>query len=747
MCKNCIKHKAECDYSLKLSWGGRPYKKPRIEGSTFTVVSSTRNSPDLQDVIPESDSILDYEEAEADMGSVKPAFNNIAKIFKPSPLQEEVNDESFIMETPSVHYLPTYKPRIKSAKPAPVVKPKQKPQPEPEPESEPEMEPEPEPEPELEPILKIEMEDQDQSFLALSEIPFGNFPLDMDLYDFSKDFTQSEELALGGSSYHTALMQIPLRNQVYDDHVFDLERVDETEDIIAIPRPLDTFPDILKEVPLYRDLFHHFIHVTADLLVPAPTLYPQNPFRTLLPSMALSTPHLLDLILAYSATHRARFLSQETPVHIISRLLGRVFDGLTRSLENGREAQSDATLTTAIMLSSYEILTGAADASWKKHLHGARDIVMARGLAQPFMGGQDSHSVHDMISALSPGFDESKVLGPKSLSIARTGNASETDVSYFLVRWFAYIDVIAGLSSPKASALMTANENMAQLWALHDWSLARLKEKGIEEILGSHLPGTWSLDSLPVKIDFLLGMDLDMLPVFSKVTHLARQRRLLRAQENMSDTFLALPHSSSSISAATREFQALSSEALELADLIISFCDAYEMRRREYVNNAVADVVAKNLRGSVSSLSSDEEISIPPTLEQLPVQVQTYSQLCVLNTTFCYSALIQLYRRVLDLPTRHSLVQGVVQRMTELFDLHIPLGSPVESCMSFPIFATACEVIDPVERKKFWVRMKRMERFGVGHVGLATATVELVWKKNVSWVDIMEQNGWEIVLA
>lgn len=707
----------------------------------------------------------------ADMGTVKTAFKNIATIFVASPLQEEVNDSSFIMETPSIHYLPTYK--VKKG-PKTLVKQEIIQQPvEPNEELDvdsTERESVRQESAEVESVeqsspakshYKTEDEDiierkQDHGPLVedidilpnldFAENSYTPLTMDLDLYDFSKDFTVSDELSLGGSSYHNALMTLPLRDRITDS--FKPESPDASEeDVISIPRPLETFPDILVDVPLYRDLFHHFIHVTANVLVPAPNFYPQNPFRTLLPAMALSTPHLLDLILAYAAAHRARFLHQETPVHVISRLLGRVFAGLTKSLENQKEAQSDTTLTTAIMLSSYEILTGAGDTSWKKHLHGARDIVVARGMLTPFL--QRERSIHDMIQEFTAEDVEGpQVLGPQSLGLLRSSTKEETDVSYFLIRWFAYIDVIGALSSAKATALVSTNENMAQLWALHDWSIARLKERGIEEILGSG--GVFVADRLPVKIDFLLGMDLDMLPVFSKVTHLARQRRLVHEKYDANRILELHPDE---VEARNRAIQEIASEALELADLIISFCDACELRRKQYVNNAIAEELAKRTRrgsnGSVRSNQSSDDPSSGPTItiEQLSNQVQTYSQLCVMNTTFCYAVLIQLYRRVLHLETHHELVQNVVCHITELLDMHIPQGSPVESCMSFPIFTTACEVLDPIVREKFWLRMTKMERFGVGPIQKARATMELSWQRNVPWVDILEENNWEIVFA
>lgn len=789
------------------------------------------------------------------MGKLDSTLKGLASVFTPTPLQKAVTSMSFVIEDPSIHYSTKLKFTLPSeSTPLPfcsdmdtfdftgsqtlITSPS-------DPDSTPYSQNLTETPPvfnhtqdmhdilgfhikrELEspppPLPELTFDLQQLSHPEISnELNFMDDPsfADFDLGDFTKDFEVSETLNVNNAmSYHTALIQVPLRDQSsaaesHSNHPTSEENYDDDEtSFIYIPKSLEFLPDLLKEVPLYRDLFHHFVYVSADFLVPAPLLYPQNPFKTLLPPMALGTPHLLALILAYAATHRANFLRLPSPVDVVKRLLSRVFQGLTKSLENEQEAISDITLTTAIMLTSYDILTDSVDSSWKKHLHGARDIVVARGLAQPLLDSPDGSpsepnsrstsfsdyephekpSIHSMMPGISsstlPVFDNNEkdiILGPKPLGLLRN-DIEETDVSYFLIRWFAYIDVIGALSSSHASAFLTTNENMAQLWAIHDWSLARIKERGIEGALSPKISRGLSPTAMsspvsplssvpeqqinfPVKIDFLLGMDLDMLPVFSKVTCLARQRRRLERKKARKEQMnLSLAQLENWAEEYKRCDHELSSEAFELGDLIISFCETYEMRRKQYVNDHIGRIVANNIRRDslssengnnsheLSSEQSERKNSIqqdgsvssplPPTHAMLPVRVQTYSQLCVMNTTFCYSALIQLYRRVIELPTSSDLVQGVVQRVTKLMDSCIPQGSPVESCMSFPMFTTACEVLDPIEREKYWLRMKGMERFGVGQVHKARRAMELTWERNIPWVEIMEENGWEFVLA
>lgn len=83
-----------------------------------------------------------------------------------------------------------------------------------------------------------------------------------------------------------------------------------------------------------------------------------------------------------------------------------------------------------------------------------------------------------------------------------------------------------------------------------------------------------------------------------------------------------------------------------------------------------------------------------PAVSQLPASVQAHSQLSIMNTTFCYAAILHLYRRVMNLPSYSPMVQNIVKHNTKLLTRHIPLGSPVEACMSFPVFTIACEVLE-----------------------------------------------------
>ncbi|ERF75057.1 hypothetical protein EPUS_04839 [Endocarpon pusillum Z07020] len=183
---------------------------------------------------------------------------------------------------------------------------------------------------------------------------------------------------------------------------------------IKIPRTLQPLPSALLESPMNLLYFHHFLNHTAKVLVVHDCS--QNPFRTILPQMAMQNDHLCNLLLAYSASHRARLLNHPEPANRIARWVRHVFPSLRHALddaENSDAELSNANLATAIMLTSLEIISPSAfgvHISWRAHLNIARRIIRCDSI--------------------------------RFQSISR-----KNAIPYFLHLWLAYIDVFGSLSS------------------------------------------------------------------------------------------------------------------------------------------------------------------------------------------------------------------------------------------------------------------------------------------------------------
>ncbi|KAK2867906.1 hypothetical protein FQN49_003361 [Arthroderma sp. PD_2] len=142
-----------------------------------------------------------------------------------------------------------------------------------------------------------------------------------------------------------------------------------------------------------------------------------NPFATVLPAMAIEDENVLNLLLAYSASHRARLLGHAEPYTRIARWTSGVFPSLRHALSDPNKKTSAATLATAIMLVSLKVIsptTFEVPIRWESHLMTAREIFLAR---------QKAHLDNF------------------------TGQ-----VNSFLHRWLGYLDIFGSLSSRRAEA-------------------------------------------------------------------------------------------------------------------------------------------------------------------------------------------------------------------------------------------------------------------------------------------------------
>ncbi|CAI7651229.1 unnamed protein product [Penicillium glandicola] len=181
---------------------------------------------------------------------------------------------------------------------------------------------------------------------------------------------------------------------------------------INVPRYLSPLPSSLLENPINLMYFHHFLNHTARMLVPHNC--DNNPFVSVLPSMAIGDSNLLNLLLAYSASHRARYLGHPEPANRIAHWVSQVFPTLRMALESSSEDITDSHLATAIMLLSLKIVspgTFEVPITWKSHLKLARDLFLAR-----------------------------------SESMAQPGNR----IGAFFARWLGYLDTMGSLSCREA---------------------------------------------------------------------------------------------------------------------------------------------------------------------------------------------------------------------------------------------------------------------------------------------------------
>ena len=244
---------------------------------------------------------------------------------------------------------------------------------------------------------------RDHSAIAIFSPPLGTMELNED-FPFKEAEPRVKDMAYGKGGYYQKPVQI------------------------RIPKSLEPLPPLLMENKMNLLYFHHFINHTARVLVPHDC--EKNPFRQILPesknpaqssmileltqTVAVRDKNIMNLLLAYSASHRARMLNQPEPSNRIAVWVQDVFPKLRQTLTENPSEISNNTLAAVIMMASLEIIasnTFEVPISWQSHLQMARQMVMARG-------------------------------GPQGVD-------RQDRVAYFLSRWFAYLDVLGSLSGNK----------------------------------------------------------------------------------------------------------------------------------------------------------------------------------------------------------------------------------------------------------------------------------------------------------
>ncbi|CAI6341475.1 unnamed protein product [Periconia digitata] len=411
---------------------------------------------------------------------------------------------------------------------------------------------------------------------------------------------------------------------------------------IRIAKSLEPLPALLLENPMNLLYFHHFINHTARILVPHDC--ERNPFRNILPEMAIKNDNILSLLLAYSASHRACMLNHPEPVNRIALWVRDVFPRLRESIAAATDpsAITNSTLAPAIMMASLEIIspnTFEVPISWQNHLTMARQMIIARG-------------------------------GPRSMD-------RSDHVAYFLSRWFAYLDVLGSLSG---------NKN--------------------DQPLGSFY---WNSENASADEDF----QIDCLTGFTNrcVGSLARISELAKRVE---------PFRIGSDGNVLEDFQP-SADIIAQADRI----------RRDLQEGLTSGLVFKGCNHRASSSSSST--SSPTTSEGAWDATEIYAT----NEMFHWAGLIHLYRRVLNYPSTHPSVQGAVREIVGLL-YKVRRGSTAEACLLFPMFAAGCDAQDVGQREKIAERLKSVEGFGMTQVGRARGLMQRVWETGKAWESLVE---------
>ncbi|KAL9597401.1 MAG: hypothetical protein Q9219_005154 [cf. Caloplaca sp. 3 TL-2023] len=387
---------------------------------------------------------------------------------------------------------------------------------------------------------------------------------------------------------------------------------------VTIPKGLLPLPSILQDNPMNLLYFHHFLNHTARILVPHDCS--ANPFKNILPQMAVRDINLMHLLLAYSAAHRALLLKHPEPATRIATWVKDVFPTLRRTLDDPHGQISTSNLATAIMLASLEIISPNAfevTVPWQTHLTVARRMILARGGAE---------SVH-----------------------------RKDKVSYFLSRWFAYLDVLGSLSGGKNDRPLFSGN----YWANDD-----------------------SDDDF--QIDCLLGFTSRCVGILAQIAELARQcdgERLNPDTGNVNEDWTP------------------SEDLVSQAERLKTDLQNARMHRYKGCPHRPSTPLTHRKRSGRGS--SDDGWDL---LEMVAT-----------NEAFHWAGLVHLNRRILGKRSEDLEVQIAVREIVSTL-YKVRKGGTAEACLLFPMFTAGCDAREAGQREVIMERLRSVEESGMSQV-------------------------------
>lgn len=690
MCSNCNRIGKKCDYSLKLTWGGRPYKnKAKRKGSPFVIPLPVLEAPSVVKFVANKT---------CENGGDSFNHNPLENVEEIVAVKEESGDDMDNLLISRQYEDSTLVVDLMAHGKSPLGLPYS----------------------EIFNSFINTVHTANEDILNLA-----NSPLLSDLYEsYSADmariensFPEEPNNLITDMIHPMVRAKNPLVQFIKEEAVdtpaslasitttpdHDHYLLHSAEDRIdyafmnsmrQIPPPLTPFPELLMNVPYYRLLLHFWVNVTAVNLVPAPShIYQDNPFKVLLPQMAMHYPGVLTTILAFAARSRDSIDGvSRSHQDIIDQLLGRSCNELLKQLQDKEESTSDGTLATILLLSCYEVVNSNDFEKHRTHTTGASQIILARRIKQR---PESDSPTSDNDSSTSGSSD-------KFLSIIR----DESNIAFFLMRWFLYDDVLGALSSTRG------RENYLRSYRTPGKYTPVVNIPSLD--INSAYSGNDKTD-----IDYLLGFDARLLPHFVNIALLINEVEALLGEENTDQTQLPIE---------------IVTAALELKEKFTQGYEEGEEKRQKTIDLLIESKLKVKKSNSLRSTKNITEL------------VQHDNTLRATNKLFFDTGLLNLYRRVLLIPRLSPLVQDLVETMAEILEFGVELGSPAEICTIFCHFCAACETLNAQKRQFYFERFSRL-----AHDGNINATKSLVimnrcWETGEDWITAANQLDIDLVL-
>lgn len=494
-CTLCLKSNKKCDYSIQLTWGGRPFKKKKNNNYGFATISTFQQEYDSIDKGSSKSptSASDKEESSPQI-TIKDSLT--PKAFKAVKHEQPVQTGF-----PSPNIFEEHEPKESSATVLEfnALKPLESDY----------MSGRTSPSPDTSAKINYHHSEifRDIATTNIAAKEFLNDCIIPELVSFENNnetyagklsprITEleenSEELfdneSVVSRSLFSNISQVKdYRSPSYDPLLDDIHNPDNQKLLTGyefIPFSILPLPDMLMKVPYFRESFHAYVEIYSKMIVPAPpSTYEDNPLTCIVPRMSVSSSSdgMLSVLIASSIVQGSHYRGEGYPREIVSTLIKRALSDLYNKLTDEREAESDYTLALVMMIACFEILCSNRY-DWRSHYYGARKIMLSKGLLKAKNEKNVNHN--------------DKVVG--------FNLGDESDISYFFARWFAYTDVIGSLSS---STLVNRPFSGNEIHLI--WEAPEISEEAKLNLQD---------------IDPFMGFDLRLLSYFAEIIKLVKER-------------------------------------------------------------------------------------------------------------------------------------------------------------------------------------------------------------------------------
>ncbi|SCU92275.1 LADA_0F15544g1_1 [Lachancea dasiensis] len=285
--------------------------------------------------------------------------------------------------------------------------------------------------------------------------------------------------------------------------------------------------------------------------------------------------------------------------------------------------------------------------------------------------------------------DKLRIGGENILQVSSIGKG--LDAETFLNHWFSYLNIIGSLSSVK---------KIVPIEKLRPLSY-QFEHQGTKRAI-------YERRKALKDIDYFTGLETKILSLLADVAHLVdRKESLLEAYE-LRPLFL---------------------EALDLDHKILTYINESESERDEIYRQFYA---------------------ICPQGSGGEVGYDTYKMLRATNAVFGLTGVLQLKRRVLEIPQGSPAVNELLLRISKLIHEEIPFNSSAESCITFCLFCCGCELVGKdlvASRPIFTSHVETLMKKGMASANQAKIVMEDCWKYKKSWWEILEERNLDLAFA